>query len=396
MESQFHIMNLGEEFPITRRLVYLNSASTGAVPASTIRLLRDYMEERCRWMGGEEWLEGGDRWSKMAEESRRLFAEIIGACEDEVAFIPNTTTGINTALSMIPMRRGQNIVATSISYPMGAIVSLKQRERGVEVRFAENRNGIVELEEFERLIDDETAAVLVDQAGWYNGLIHDIRSIAEMAHDHGAYLVVDAVQSAGALRLRADADGIDFLAVSTYKWLLGGPYSQTVGFLYINREHIDSFQPPFVGNQSIDEDQLQANIYDRFDLYDLKYRRGIRRLQIYPRYEMAYVAVGNSMKILLREGLEKIERRIKGLGTILIEGLLDSGFELQTPVDEERRLFVNVKVRDNRRLEAELYSRKIAVSARVGGLRISPHLYNSEEDIEALLRELRALKGATM
>lgn len=209
-------------------------------------------------------------------------------------------------------------------------------------------------------------------------------------------MVVDAVQSAGALRLNADANKIDFLAVSTYKWLLGGPYSQTVGFLYINKEHIDSFQPVFVGNQTITESQLQTNIYERFDLYDFKYRKGIRRFQIYPRYEMAYVAVGNSMKVLLREGLENIERKIKKLGTILIEGLVDSGFELQTPVDEERRLFVNVKVKNNRDLEAELYKRRIAVSARVGGLRISPHFYNSEEEIETFLKELRALRGVAI
>lgn len=385
-------MGCGEEFPITRRLVYLNNASTGAVPASTIRILKDYIEDRCRWMMGEDWLQGADRWAKEAEESKRLFAEIIGAAEEEVAFIPNTTTGINTALSMLPMRRGQNLVTTSISYPMGAIVSLKQRERGVEVRFAERKNGEIGLEEFERLIDDDTAAVLVDQAGWYNGLVHDLKSLADVAHEHGAYLVVDAVQSAGALRLNVDAANVDFLAVSTYKWLLGGPYSQTVGFLYINREHIDSFQPVFVGNQSIAESQLQTNIYERFDLYDFKYRKGVGRFQIYPRYEMAYVAVGNSMKVLLREGLNNIERKIKRLGTILVEGLIDSGFELQTPLDEERRLFVNVKVKKNRDMEAELYNRGIAVSARVGGLRISPHFYNSEEDIEILLKELKTLK----
>lgn len=123
-------MGCEEDFPITKRLVYLNNASTGAVPASTIRILRDYMEDRCRWMMGEDWVDGEDRWAKEAEESRRLFAEIIGVVEEEVAYVPNTTTGINTVLSMLPMKRGQNVVATSISYPMGAVVSLKQRERG--------------------------------------------------------------------------------------------------------------------------------------------------------------------------------------------------------------------------------------------------------------------------
>lgn len=380
------------EFPLTKGLIYFDNAAQGAVPASTIGVMEEYVHDRCSWMSGEEdWVDGMGRWSKKVEASKGHFAQIIGARPDEVAFIPNTTTGINTVFSMLPMKRGQNVVTTSISYPMGAAVTLKQRDRGVEARFAENRNGEIGIWDFEKVVDDRTVAVLVDQSGWYNGLLHDLRAIAELAHAHGAYLVVDAVQSAGAHAHDVDRNGVDFLAVSTYKWLLGGPYSQSVGFLYVNGKHADAFQPMFVGNQTMEDAQLDTNIYGKFDLYDLKYKKGMSRLQIYPRYEFGYMAVENSMRLLLGVGIKNVERRIRKLDTMLADGLTGSGFKLRSPADEERRLYINVKVDNNRELEKELYRNRIAVSARVGGLRIAPHFYNREEEVETFLEKFKKL-----
>lgn len=184
---------------------------------------------------------------------------------------------------------------------------------------------------------------------------------------------------------------MDFLAASTYKWLMGGLYFNRVGFLYVNEKHIDAFQPMFVGNQVLKDTQLQTNVSEKFDLYDFEYRRGIERFQIYPPYEYAYVVVENSMRVLLGLGIENIERRIKKLGTLLVEGLLEAGFDIQTPKEEARRLYVNVKAKNNRELERELYRNKIKVSARVGGLRVSPHFYNKKEEIETFLAKLKKL-----
>ncbi|MEM2876358.1 MAG: aminotransferase class V-fold PLP-dependent enzyme [Candidatus Bathyarchaeia archaeon] len=252
--------SLDSDFPLTRKYVYLNSAAVGACPGSTIKVVEDYIKDRCAWLKGEdEWEESIDKWMERIEGSKKIFAKIIGAKDSEVAFIPNTTTGINTVFSMLPLKPKENIVTTDMSYPMGAIVCLKQRERGVETRFVKNVNGEVRTEDFEDAIDDKTVAVMVDQAGWHNGFLHDLKAISQVAHEHGALLVVDAVQSAGGLKIDVKREGIDFLATSTYKWLLGGPYTQSAGFLYIDEEYIDAFQPTFVGNQTIEEDKLRTN-----------------------------------------------------------------------------------------------------------------------------------------
>jgi len=384
--------SLDEEFPLAKKWIYLDNAAQGAPPRSTLRVMEEYVKDRCSWLSGEEdWLDHMGEWSSKVENSKNLFAKIIGAKDEEIAFIPNTTTGINTVFSMLPIKPGRNIVITSISYPMGAAVSLKQSERGAEVKFLKSEKGEIPVEEFEKNIDDKTSAVLVDQAGWYNGHLHDLKAISNIAHEHGAYLIVDGVQSAGAYPHEVHRDGVDFLAVSTYKWLLGGPYSQSVGYLYINEELVDKFQPAYIGNQTIADEQLQANIYDRFDLYNLKYKRGINRLQIYPRYEFGYVAVENSMRVLLNYGIKNIFEKIQKLGTIIVNGLQEMNVEIQTPVEPSKRLYVNAKIKNYRELEKALYKQNVVVSSRVGGLRISPHFYVEEESVESFLDKLRKL-----
>ena len=220
-----------EPFPLCEGKIYFNNAVIGAVPESTIRVVEEYWRDHAETLRGEADLEDGlSKYKKRKINSKRLFAEVLGANESEVAFLPNASTGMNTAFGMIPFRRGQNLVLTDLSFPMCAAVANKQREKGVEPRFIKHTDGVVETSQWMDVIDDDTAAVMVDQAGWFNGLLHDIPALAEAAHSHGAYLVVDGTQSAGAIDWNIDKTGADFLATSTYKWLYGTPFRNGTGF----------------------------------------------------------------------------------------------------------------------------------------------------------------------
>lgn len=385
-------LKLKDEFPLTRDKVYFNSAVIGACPESTIRVVEKYEEDLAGTLrGGGDFFEGLAKYADRKANSKKLFAEIVGAKEGEVAFIPNASTGINTAFSMIPCGKGSNIVATTLSFPMCATVVNKQRDRGAEPRFIEHKGGVVETEEFEKAVDDDTAAVLVDQAGWFNGYLHDLKAISEIAHDHGALLVVDATQSVGGIKWDARGWGVDMLATSTYKWLLGGPFNQSAGFFYMSEEIVDDYQPAYVGGQSIDPERSRRNSEDRFDLYEFTPRKGIARLEIYPRFDVAYVAVENSMKVLLDHGLENIERQTRKVASKLVDGLLESGHELQTAKEEARRLYLNAKVPDYKAVVDKLYMQAVHVSPRVGGIRISPNFYNTTEEAEVFLEKLNKL-----
>ena len=379
-----------EPFPLCDDKIYFNNAVIGAVPESTIKVVEEYWGDYAKTIRGEsDWGEGLSKYTEKKRNSKRLFAEILGARETEVAFLPNASTGMNTAFSMIPFRRGQNVVLTDLSFPMCAAVANKQREKGAEPRFIRHSGGVVETEQWMKAIDDDTAAVMVDQAGWFNGFLHEVEALAEAAHDHGAYLIVDGTQSAGAMRWDTRGKGVDFLATSCYKWLYGGPYNNSVGFFYMRDEIVDELQPDYVGGQTLPDEQELRNVTDGFDVYDFKPKKGLSRIEIYSQAEGPYVAVENSMRLLLRFGLDRVERQIKRVDTKIIDGLLEMGVELQTPVEEGRRIYLNAVIPEYKKVCDALAKEGIHVSPRVGGLRISPGAYNTVDEAERFLEALR-------
>lgn len=247
----------------------------------------------------------------------------------------------------------------------------------------------MDVSDFEKTVDDRTKVVYVDQATWFNGFLHDLKAISEVAHDHGAYLIVDGTQSAGSIVWDAKGWGVDFLATSTYKWMIGGPYQLRAGFLYIDGDHIDGLSAPYAGDQTLRPERSKYNQEDAFDLYDYEPREGIERLEVFPHSMNSYVAVENSLRVLLDHGLDRIEAHVKGIGTRLIDGLLEEGYELQTPVDEERRIYVNFKVPGFKEVEKKLADSGVSVSPRVGGLRLSPHFYNNLGEVDVFMEKLK-------
>jgi selenocysteine lyase/cysteine desulfurase len=383
-------MELKEEFPLTKNQIWFNTAACGACPASTITAIEEYMADvyyRLRGEGGS--VLSSERWDETRLKSKRLFAKIIDAKEGEIAFVPNASIGANTAFGMVPLEEGDNVVTTDLAFPMGAVVVNKQRERGAEPRFIRNEGGTVDVSDFEKAVDDRTKVVYVDQAAWFNGFLHDLKAISEVAHDHGAYLIVDGTQSVGAIEWEAKEWGVDFLAASTYKWMMGGLYRLRAGFLFIDEEHIDGLSATYAGAQSLKPERSTYNQEDAFDLYDYEPRQGLERIEVFPHSMNSYVAVENSLKVLLDHGLDNIEAHVKGIGTRLIDGLLEEGYELQTPVDEHRRIYVNFKVPGFKEVQKKLADSGVSVSPRVGGLRLSPHFYNDEGEVDTFLEKLK-------
>ncbi|HIH88124.1 TPA: aminotransferase class V-fold PLP-dependent enzyme, partial [Candidatus Bathyarchaeota archaeon] len=366
-----------------------DTAVTGAMPESTLKVVEAYAADYVAMFRGQRpWPGGLSEWGKRRANSKKVFAEVIGGSEAGVACVPNASTGINTVMSMLPSRRGTNIVATNLSFPMCATVVNKQRERGAKPKFLKHKKGVVAIEQFEKAVNDKTVAVMVDQPSWFNGYLYDLKALAEVCHDHGAKLVIDGTQSIGNLAWEADRWGVDFVACSTYKWVLGGPYGQAAGFLYVTKKLVDEYQPAYVGGQSLTPEESNINTEDAFTLYEFKPRKGIERLEIYSRMELSYVAVENSMRVLLAHGMKNIEKQVKTVDNVLVEELTKKHFRLQTPNEEDRRIYINVQVPDFKAVGKKLAERNVIVSPRIGGLRISPHFYNTEEEAVALVKAL--------
>lgn len=384
------VLKLKDEFPLLKGKIHFDTATTGAMPASTIKVIGEYVETVQGMFRGERpWQSGTADWAKRRLNSKKLFAEVIGGGEEEVAFIPNATAGINTAINMVPVKRGSNIVCTNLSYPMTATIVNKQRDRGAKPKWIKNKKGVVTIEQYGKAVNDKTAAVVVDQPSWFNGYLHDLKGLAEICHAHGAKLVVDGTQSVGSLAWEADRWGVDFVATSTYKWLMGGHYGQSAGFLFVSKPNIDATQPVYVGEKTLPPEVGEKNTLDEFTLYDYTPRKGLERVEVFPRQEISYVAVENSMRVLLAHGKKAVERQVRDVDNALIEELTKRHFRLQTPREEERRIYVNVQVPDYKAVGEKLLARNIYVAPRIGGLRISPHFYNTEEEAVALVKALR-------
>jgi selenocysteine lyase/cysteine desulfurase len=384
------VLKLKDEFPLTKDRIWFNTAAEGACPSSTIAVIEEYMTYVLSSLRGEGVSpSNSNKWAEKRLNSKSLFAKIIGASEGEIAFVPNASVGANTAFGMVPLEKGDNVVTTDLCFPMGAVVVNKQRERGIEPRFIQSEGGTVDASAFENAVDDRTKVVYVDQAAWFNGFLYDLEAISEIAHDHGAYLIVDGTQSAGSIVWDAKRWGVDFLAASTYKWMMGGPYQLRAGFLFIDSQHIDALSAPYAGDQTLKRERSMYNIEDGFDLYDYEPREGIERLEVFPHSMNSYVAVENSLRVLLDHGLGRIEAHLKGIGTKLIDGLLEEGYELQTPVEEERRIYVNFKVPGFKEVGKKLADSGVYVSPRVGGLRLSPHFYNNMGEVDVFLEKLK-------
>jgi len=383
-----NIYNIRKEFPIIKSKVFLNHAATSPLPICAARAMKNFLDNKIRFQSTQD-IDLKSWWNKIAD-SKKLFSQLIGAKKHEIAYIPNTTFGLNLIAHMLPYKPDSNVVTNTLEYLSNIIVWLKLKERGVEVRFVKDANGRISLDELEKSIDDKTIAVTIGQVGWYNGFRHDLKAVSEIAHDRGAFLVVDAIQAVGNMRINVTKEGIDFLSCGSYKWLLGPPGA---GFLYIRENLIDEFNPPILGEYSLDPEIVKTNIYDRFDLFELKYSKGISKYEVVHLNDVAYIGVRESMRLLLDFGIENVEKRIKKLDGYLIEKLLENGYEIRTPLnEEEHHAIINFKVKDPSKVLKFLSKNGIIVSQRVGGIRVSPHFYNTEEEIDRFIEVLKDMK----
>ncbi|MEM2960215.1 MAG: aminotransferase class V-fold PLP-dependent enzyme [Candidatus Bathyarchaeia archaeon] len=297
------IYKIREEFPVVKRWIFLNHAAVSPLPTRAADAMKSFLSDKVRAQLTHD--DDLAYWHEKVANSKRLFSGLIGAEEREIAFIPNTTFGLNLVAQILPYKPESNVVTNTIEYLSNVIVWLKLRERGVEVRIVGDTDGRISLNALEKNIDDKTVAVAVGQVGWYNGFRHDLKGISKFAHENGAFLVVDAIQAVGNMKIDVAREEIDFLSCGSYKWLLGPPGA---GFLYIKEDLVNEFNPPILGENSIDSEVSKRNIYECFDLFELKYSSGIEKYEVVHVNDLAYVGVEESMRLLLDFGMENVEK----------------------------------------------------------------------------------------
>jgi selenocysteine lyase/cysteine desulfurase len=246
------------------------------------------------------------------------------------------------------------------------------------VRTVPAREGTYYLEDFEQCIDDDTVAVTLSEVTYNTGSRVPTREIAAVAHDHGALVVSDAVQALGAVTMDVSELGIDVLCCGGHKWLMS-PFG--VGIFYMSRTLLESMDPPFVGWASLEDDT-------DFSLGNSSLASSARRYEIGNLNFAGIYGLSASIGRMLEYGPDDIEEEVLALSGYLYKALEREGIPVATPYDK-RAGIVSISVSDPAALVAELASQRIAVAQR-GGVRISPHIWNTKEEIDIAVEAIAA------
>jgi len=370
-----NIHKIREQFPITKNKVFLNHAAHSPLPKPVADAVRRFADDFSNFGDTSiEWNDGG----------KPFFAKLIGAKPEEIAFVENTSVGLNIAANVLNYLHGSKVVTTDLEYP-SVVYPWLRKSLGVKVHYVKNVDGKILLDDMEKAVDDKTVAVAVSHVEYVNGFRHDLRALSEIAHEHGAYLIVDAIQSAGAMQIDVKKDDVDFLTTACYKWLLSPPGA---GYLYVKEELVEKLEPPFVGWASVKPEVFDT--IDFWDIWNLRLSETASRFEVGSPSFISLTGATEALKMVLNFGIENIQKRILKLTDHLIESVKSLGLKLQTPEESQYRSgVVNFKI-DKPKETAESLNRKgIIVSARAHGLRVSPHFYNTEEEIDKFMEEIK-------
>jgi len=362
-------------FPIVKNKVFLNHAAQSPLPKPVAEAMHRYVEDYSNF--GTSPLETSDL-------GKSLFARLVGAKPEEIALAENTSMGLNIAAHVLRYPPGSKVVTTDLEYPSVVYPWLK-KSLGVKVDYVRSVDGKLLLEDFERAVDDSTVAVAVSHVEYVNGFRNDLRVLSEIAHSHGAVLIVDAIQSAGVIPIDVKRDDVDFLTAACYKWLLGPPGA---AYLYVKEELIENLEPPFVGWASVKQEIFET--VEFWDIWSLRLSETASRFEVGTPGAVSFVGAAEAMKMLLDFGIENIERQVLELTNYLIERVKALGLRLQTPEEPQHRSgIVNFKIEKPKEVVERLRRKGIVVSARANGIRVSPHFYNTKTEIDTLIDEIR-------
>lgn len=317
--------------------------------------------------------------TEVFEKTRDEAARLLGARESEIAVVSSATEGICAVAWSLELTPGSNVVSTDAEFPSVVYPWMRLGEKkSLDIRLARNHDGVVDEPDLEKLVDDRTALISISHVEYGTGQRFDLHWLADLAHSHGAILVVDATQSAGLIPLDVHRDAVDVLVAGSYKGLLG-PFG--AGILYINRELGEELKPGLAGWRST------QTPYD-LDATKLSFAQGAKKFEYSTMSYSSAVGLAESMKYLRELGYAAVSAHTLSL-TRKFLSILKSNHKLPdnvslTPEHESRHASIasiRFKKRANSEIARKLVERDVIVSHRFDGIRFSFHIYNADQDL---------------
>ena len=357
------------EFPVTQHRIFFDHARVAALPLRVRQAVEAFAADAC-----DSGTENYPEWMQKVEAVRERFARFIGARPGEVAFVKNTTEGLSIVANGLDWSAGDNVVIPDIEFPSNVYPWFNLKRFGVETRRVPARDGRVLFEDLEAAVDARTRVLSISSVQFHSGFRSDLARIGAFCKKKGILFCVDAIQSLGVFPMDVKACGIDCLAADGHKWLLS---LEGLGGFYISEDVLERVHPAVVGWDSVVRPQ-------DFTHYDFTLRPDARRFEEGTANTLSIHAFGAALSLFEEMGMERVQTRILELGDAILERLSDRKISLTSSTRRPERSgnIVFSLDRDPAAFSAWMHENAVTLTVRDGIIRLSPHFYNREEEVD--------------
>ena len=370
---------LRDLFPVTRNVVYFNHAAVGPLSVRAFEAMQRHARDQ-QDFGALHWRE----WYHEYELLRQGAAGLLNSGPDEIAILKNTSEGLSFVAEGYRWQSGENVVTTDLEFPSNFTPWKVLERRGVECRVVESRDGAFDVEDVERLIDENTRIVTVSSAAFHNGFVPDLDAIGALLRRRGVLFCVDAIQSLGATPIDVKRSNIAFLAADGHKWLCG---PEGAAVFFVAAEHRDKLEVMENGWTNIERRGKFLNVTT--DLLP-----DSRRFEAGSLNTNGIYGLRAAIDLLHEIGMDHIGEEVVRIANVLAERLESIGYRVASPRPLRSGIVAaippNVESMTLLRLHRLLEENGIVCAPREGMLRFSPHFYNDEAEIDRVIDVLRS------
>lgn len=375
---------LRECFPHTQHQVYLNHAATSPISRPVREAVDRYLDLR-HGADADAPIDAFESYLlPLLGEARERAGRMLNADPERVAFVQNTSEGLNVLAEGLDWQAGDRVAVPDGCFPTNVYPWLNQQSRGVTVDFIPTTEGAYSVEDVERTLTPQTRVLSVSWVHFLSGFRADLRAIGRLCQERGVLFCVDAIQGLGALQMDVQANHVDFLAAGSHKWMMG---MQGVGFLYCTEALQHRLQGP--------AGWLHGPVdWEHLDEYDLTFHDDARQFSTGTLNAAGLSGVNAAMKLYLEVGPEAMEERVLDLSAHLAGGLAGLGMTRYGSSDPEHGSgIVTVEPAAPEALAEHLKEHRITGALRNRKLRLAPHAYNTPDDVDHALEAIAAFGG---
>jgi selenocysteine lyase/cysteine desulfurase len=369
--------NLRAEMAVTKRWAYFDHAAVAPITSLCQQVMTEWAADVAE--NGEIHEPG---WLRRVEEVRRDFGRLLNADPLDIAFIKNTSEGIGFIAEGYPWRHGDNMITAAEEYPSNIYPWMNLAGRGVEVRFVPSRGPRISVDDVRERMDSRTRLVSLSFVEFSSGFRNNLDSVGSLCRERGVHFFVDGIQGLGVLPFDVQRTPIDFMAADGHKWLLG---PGGAGILFVRRELVDFLHATSVGWSSV------VNYHD-FTQIDFRLKSHAGRWESGTLNIAGILGLGASLRLLLDIGIPAITDRLTEVTDHLCDRAGSIGLEVFSSRDAaEKSGIVSLLApdRDLQQVKRRCRDAGIVINHRAGRLRVSPHCYNTIEEIEHLIEVLK-------